>query len=231
MLSETIRFSNGRHAKLVRASRYEDLSGAFRSLGLEAGCPVLVFITGAASVEEKDLEVIQQTADRIARVAERIGAAIIDGGTQAGGMEAMGASCARRGYSFPLIGVAAEGTVSLPDTPLGEDQWILDPNHNFFILSPGDQWGQETPWISETATQLAGKAPSITVLTNGGAIARNDIATSLAAKRPVYVLKGTGRLADELAEDPQYNEMVKIIPAQDGEELEDALMQALSPKL
>ena len=228
MAPENVGFSNSRYAKVERVNRYEDLPNAFRSLGLDIGHPVLVFITGAAGVEDNHLEVIHQATDIIARVAESVGAAVIDGGTQAGGMEAMGIACARQGYSFPLIGVAANGTVALPNTPLGENQWILDPNHTFFILSPGDRWGQETPWISEAATQLAGKSPSITVLANGGAIARNDIAASLAAKRAVLVLDGTGRFADELAENPPDNEFVKIIKAQDRQELEEALRRALS---
>jgi hypothetical protein len=49
------------------------------------------------------------------------------------------------------------------------------------------------------ATEIAGGAPSATILINGGDIAFDDVANSLAAGRPVLVVQGTGRTADRIA--------------------------------
>ena len=227
MSPQTIQFDNQHQAQLERAVQYEDLPQSFRSLGLESPRPVIVWIVGAARVAPPHGFAIRQAAEVISRVAAQSGAAVIDGGTQAGGMEAMGTACARSGYGFPLIGVAAQGTIVLPSSPKGGDRCDLDPNHTHFILVPGDQWGDETPWISQVAKQLAGSLPSVTVLGNGGEIARRDIATSLKSGRPVLVLKGTGRLADELATDPPSDSLVSILPVEDEAGLEEALLGLL----
>ena len=49
------------------------------------------------------------------------------------------------------------------------------------------------------ATCLAGRAPSVTVLVNGGDIAYQDAQFSLDAGRPIIVIAGSGRAADEIA--------------------------------
>ena len=58
---------------------------------------------------------------------------------------------------------------------------------------------------------LAGGAPSATVLVNGGEIARQDVAQSLAAGRPVVVVAGTGRLADELAATSERSSLLQAV--------------------
>jgi hypothetical protein len=56
---------------------------------------------------------------------------------------------------------------------------------------------------------------SVTVLMNGGKVARLDIELSLKDDRPVIAVAGTGRLADELAENKL--PLVKAVPANDEE--------------
>ena len=73
---------------------------------------------------------------------------------------------------------------------------MLEANHTHFVVVPGENWGDETPWIARTATVLAGAAPSITVLINGGQIAYSDVQRSVEAGRPVFVVAGSGRTAD-----------------------------------
>lgn len=75
---------------------------------------------------------------------------------------------------------------------------ILDPNHTHFFLIPGKDWGDESAWISKIATSIAGNHKSITVLVNGGNISRQDVEYSLLENRPTFVIRGTGRLADEI---------------------------------
>jgi len=75
---------------------------------------------------------------------------------------------------------------------------ILEANHTHFFLTPGNNWGDESSWISKIATVIAIEKKSITVLVNGGKISRSDVEYSLLANRPTFVMRGTGRLADEI---------------------------------
>ena len=56
----------------------------------------------------------------------------------------------------------------------------------------------ESSWISKIASTIAGGNRSITVLVNGGNISRSDVEYSLLENRPTFVMRGTGRLADEI---------------------------------
>jgi hypothetical protein len=120
--------------------------------------------------------------------------------------------------SSPLL--RGEGKVNLPPSPLliGEGKGgrggrgeVLQPHHTHFLLVPGDHWGDESPWIARVATLLAGEAPSVTLLVNGGEISRQDVAHSLAAGRPVLVVAGTGRLADELAGSQERSPLLQVV--------------------
>jgi hypothetical protein len=120
--------------------------------------------------------------------------------------------------SSPLL--RGEGKVNLPPPPLliGEGEGgrggrgeVLQPHHTHFLLVPGDHWGDESPWIARVATLLAGEAPSVTLLVNGGEISRQDVAHSLAAGRPVLVVAGTGRLADELAGSQERSPLLQVV--------------------
>ena len=53
----------------------------------------------------------------------------------------------------------------------------------------------------------------MTILLNGGEVSRKDIELSLEHDRPVIVLSRTGRLADELASQPERNKLITVIPA------------------
>jgi hypothetical protein len=115
-------------------------------------------------------------------------------------MYLLGRARSRSAATFPLVGVAAAGTVSFPGGhPDHDDAWPLDAHHPHFVLVPGRAWGEESPWIARVATELAGGSPSATVLVNGGEIAHTDVQHSLDAGRPVLAVAGSGRTADELA--------------------------------
>jgi hypothetical protein len=79
-----------------------------------------------------------------------------------------------------------------------EPSSILDPGHTHFLVIPGNAWGDESAWIAKVATVVAGDRKSITVLVNGGKISQADVEYSLMANRPTAVIRGTGRLADEI---------------------------------
>jgi SLOG in TRPM, prokaryote len=177
---------------MVRVDVISNLPAALDALAVGRGRPVLVLVGGAGGMSQEDLsrtaEVLSQ---QVVPVLARLGAAVVDGGTDSGVMRAIGQARSAAGADFPLIGVAAEGTVS------GAED--IEPGHSHVILVPGDSWGDESPWLADVADAVAGPAPSATLVINGGAIAYDDIARSLERHRPVIVLAGTGRTADAIA--------------------------------
>jgi hypothetical protein len=99
-----------------------------------------------------------------------------------------------------LVGVTPTGKVALPNKlQTDADLTPLEPNHTHFVLIPGSNWGDESPWISNVATVLAGNTPSVTVLLNGGEITFQDAFCSVNTGRLVVVIGGSGRTADILA--------------------------------
>ena len=52
----------------------------------------------------------------------------------------------------------------------------------------------------------------MTILINGGEISRKDIEVSLEHGRPVIALSNTGRLADEIARQPERNSLITVLP-------------------
>jgi hypothetical protein len=153
-----------------------------------------------------------------------------------GVMAAIGKSRGRNGFQFPLVGIAPEGIVTWPEgprnvyvLPLGNEREQLESHHSHFILVPGDEFGDETKWIVRAASMIArGRHKSVTVLANGGKVSQMDVEEGLQAERPLIVLSGTGRLADEIAGQPIKNTLVKIIPAHNRRLLGETLRAMLS---
>jgi hypothetical protein len=155
--------------------------------------PVIVLVGGAGGIESQDRFPMRKAIRIVARLAEDSQSAVVDGGTQAGIMTEIGLQRKQNRFSFPLIGVVVDSLLR------GQDpKSLLDPNHTHFFLTPGKDWGDESAWISKIATALAGNQKSITILVNGGKISRADLGYSLIENRPAFVMRGTGRLADEI---------------------------------
>jgi hypothetical protein len=229
MQLEIIHFENKNQAKKVRVVDEAELHLALKTLDLITPTPVVVLVGGAAGVNDQHAALIQDVSNIIAQVVEETNAAIIDGGTQSGVMASIGRVRNHLGYQFPLIGVAVEQLVNYPG--LHDDsehsgkkgeRYPLDLNHTHFILVPGTKWGDESSWISQAAKVLSGEYPSVTILINGGEISREDVKNSLKAERPVLVLQGTGRLADELAE-AEGSSLMRFIRADDEKTIYKAI--------
>lgn len=177
------------------------LPAAVSALGLQPPRPTLTVVGGAGGLEETDLDTLRSIfLSGIVPVLQRHNAAAVDGGTFSGVMRLIGEARAQFGASFPLVGVAAAGTVRLPGRPArpGVDT-VLEPHHTHFVIVPGDEWGTESPWIAKVAGVLAGGRPSVTLLINGGEIAFADVERSVQALRRVVVVVGSGRTADAIA--------------------------------
>ncbi len=196
-----VSFSNGSSAYAVRVQRSAELSVALRKLGLHRSHPVLVLVGGAGGLSDVDMTRLRPLfAEVLAPLTEALGVFVVDGGTDAGVMRLMGQARTETLATFPLIGVAATGTVVLPDAPLlRSDAAPLEPNHTHFVLVPGSDWGDDSPWLARLASVLAKEAPSVTVLVNGGETSWKDVSQSVEAGRPVLAISGSGRAADMLA--------------------------------
>jgi hypothetical protein len=69
---------------------------------------------------------------------------------------------------------------------------------------------------------------SVTILINGGEVSRKDIELSLANGRPVIVLSGTGRLADELANRSDQQKILTIVPVIIEQRIADEIKTAIT---
>jgi hypothetical protein len=177
-----------------------DVARAVSALGLGGPRPVLTVVGGAAGLDEELHErLVTLFGQVIGPAVARHGGVAVDGGTASGVMRLLGRARAG-GPDFPLIGVAAGGTVAFPgNRPTIHDFQPLDPHHTHFVVVPGDAWGTESPYIPLVATAVAAGRPRLTLLINGGDIALADSLLAISHGIPLLVLSGTGRLADKIA--------------------------------
>ncbi|MBW4429354.1 MAG: hypothetical protein KME50_34425 [Nostoc desertorum CM1-VF14] len=197
-----LNFDSGQTALAIRVDQQVELPDALKRIGLGGSRSVLVVVGGASNISEADfLRIKRLFTEVLAPIAENLGAYVVDGGTDAGVMQLMGEARTDINAKFALIGVTPENKVALPNQQKSTiDLTPLEPNHTHFVLVPGNNWGDESPWISHVATVLANKAPSVTVLLNGGEITFEDALSSVNTGRLVVVIAGSGRTADILAD-------------------------------
>jgi hypothetical protein len=186
----------------VQVSEATELPAAIEALGLHPPRPTVVVVGGAASLEKAGVGGLRPVFTMgITSVMQQYGAVGVDGGTPSGVMRLFGEARAAAVPAFPLVGVVAAGTLRLPhDQSFTHAETVLEAHHTHFIVVPGDNWGDEAPWIAYSATILAGTAPSITVLIGGGQIAYSDVQHSVEAGRRVVVVAGSGGTANVLAD-------------------------------
>jgi TRPM family ion channel len=234
MRTQTVYFSH-HQALCVFPDDRSNLEQATSELHLRGRYPVIVLIGG--EIDEQQGEVTRQAIQIIARTAEDINAVVICGGTDMGVMAEIGQIRSRKGYKFSLIGVAPEKLVTWPGGPhstkflwWGHRRWQLEPHYSHFILVPGSQFGDESPWIVETATMLSKDQRSVTILIGGGEVSRKDIQLSLENGRQVIALSRTGRLADELARQPNRDKLITVLPVNAEKSIAEVVQKALSMK-
>ena len=222
-------------AVCVFPDQRSDLEQAISELGLQGRYPVIVLIGGEIEAQQADLT--RRAIEMISRTAEDLHAVVICGGTDMGVMAEIGQMRSRKGYQFPLVGITPEELVTWPGGPhsskflwWGKQLWHLEPHYSHFILVPGSQFGDESPWIVDTATSLSKDHRSVTILINGGEVSRKDIQLSLEIGRPVIALSRTGRLADELAKQPERNKLITVLPVTAEKSIAEAIQIALSVK-
>jgi len=193
MLTRQIPLKRGIHARGVNITDDREIEEALIELEIPHPNRVIVLVGGAGGIGFWDKFPMRKAIRVIARLAEKTGSVIVDGGTQAGIMTEIGKQRKQHKFFFPLIGVVFDSLLMKEDS-----KSILDPNHTHFFLIPGKDWGDESAWISKIATAIAGNQKSITILVNGGNISRTDVQYSLLENRPAFVMRGTGRMADKI---------------------------------
>jgi SLOG in TRPM, prokaryote/SMODS and SLOG-associating 2TM effector domain 1/Protein of unknown function (DUF4231) len=194
---EQIRFGEDRCAVVVTDAG-EDPGLLPGVLGIERG-PVIVVCGGADDLtgagQAKAALILGPAVSAAAAVA---GAAVVDGGTASGVMELTGQARARRPDAMPvLLGVAPAGLVTYPGGPDG-DRVPLQPDHSHFVLADAGEWGGETGLLIAVAAALAGGGSPVMVLAGGGQVATAEVLAAVRRGWPVFVISGTGGLADTL---------------------------------
>jgi len=189
-----------RHA--VQVADPAALPGAIDALAVPRPKPVIVLIGGAGKLADTDAAAATAVIESaILPVATERGAVMVDGGTDSGIMRFAGRARAKLAPEVSLVGVAAVGTVSFPgNTTTRSDAASLQPDHTYFVFVPGVEWGAESPWLPRVAAAIAEGRPVVTVLINGGSVSAQDVRASMQSGFPVVIARGTGRLADQLAE-------------------------------
>jgi hypothetical protein len=210
-----------------------DLTQAISGLGLEDNHPVIVLIGG--NIEQLQAVATRRAILSISKIAEEMNVVVVCGGTGMGVMAEIGQIRWQKSYKFPLVGITPEELVTWPGGPRstkflwwGRQRWQLEPHYSHFILVPGSQFGDESPWIVDAATILSKGKRSVTILINGGEVSRKDIELSLENGRPVIALSRTGRLADELSRQPHRHELITVVPASNEQRIVEVLQAALS---
>ena len=177
-----------------------ELAAALAQLGLSAPRPVLVVAgdAGSSALAAADLQPLFDEV--LIPCAAARGACIVDGGTDAGVMAMLGQARSRLHSAVPIVGVVVDTLATRPEQRFEHPGGApLERHHTHFVLVAGSRWGDESPWISAVASELAAGAPSLTVLVGGGDVAWDDVAESVRAARPVIAVAGSGRTADAIA--------------------------------
>ena len=193
MIVRQLSLKRGENVRAANISEDKDIQEALTQLEIPHPKPAIVLVGGAGGIGWWDKFPMGRAIRIVARLAEETASVVVDGGTQAGIMKEIGRQRKRNKYSFPLVGVVFDSLLMKE-----EPESILDPNHTHFFLIPGEDWGDESAWISKIATVIAGDKKSITVLVNGGQISRTDVGYSILEDRPTFVMRGTGRMADQI---------------------------------
>jgi hypothetical protein len=219
-----ITFDGGAQARAVYTPRYGDPESVVQALGLKAA-PTIFIIGGAGFMDDDSVEDIRRMVENgLARFAQDRRVNVIDGGTAAGVMELMGEARTRGSYTFPLIGVAPLSQVEYPGHKPPTSKATLDKAHSHFVLSEGDDFGDESDMIAMLTTALTHdrRLPALGLVINGGQIAQREVYLRSSSGQmvfPLLVLEGSGRFADELAQAAS----TRILPPDDADQFRQIL--------
>lgn len=196
-------FDNGGNAPYV-VHDGGPVERSLEALNIPRDRPVVVVIGGARLHPDVVTRLEAVFFEAIGPAIVNCRATVITGGTRAGVMEITGKALRRSSTEPCVIGIAPVGRLdaelnSAPERP--SETAAPDPHHSHFVLSPGEEWGDETTLMFETATAIRGDAPALIVLAGGGANAAKELRQLMPLHWPHLVVTGSGGLADSLDDD------------------------------
>ncbi|WP_121809499.1 DUF4231 domain-containing protein [Mucilaginibacter kameinonensis] len=218
ILSQTIVFPNKEILALLPDLHCDNQELA-AALNLKDFSSLVVLMGGAGSLDTTLIPRLNRLYNLaiVPAVAES-GAVVIDGGTDAGVMRLMGQSLSDRKSEAHLIGVAPAALVTYPHmegTP-ATDSAPLEPNHDHFILTPGNVWGDETDTFFDIVSILLerdvvslpttkskkqppiDKVKGVGLLIGGDTISRQEVLRAVRLGIGIILVAGSGGLADLL---------------------------------
>lgn len=177
---------------------------------------VLVVCDGAASLDNFErahpdvhAQLSRLVTGALAPAAVNARAMVLTGGTDAGAAAKLGRALAIRGEGATTLGVARASEVHRPDGPTPDGSRApLEPNHDHFVLVEGERPGDEAAILASLAAAAVARAsedrrghPPVVVLLIHGDNESTELLLHAARRRwPIVVIKGTGGLADALAD-------------------------------
>lgn len=196
----TIAFPSGSTARVVEVGAGVDGADLVEALRLPRPRGTVVFNGSAAEIDHGLGEQLAAVVGEggLAGTARRERLTVVTGGTDAGIFSILGRAMTNR--AAPLIGVAPGRLVTWPGRLAARGAGVpLEPHHSHFVLVDGEAWGDETEALLGLARALGGQGPSVAVVCGGGPVTRKEVLGHVRDRRPVVVLAGSGRFADELA--------------------------------
>jgi hypothetical protein len=191
-------FNTGAKATAMRIDLTSQLQPAMGSLGIPANRPTIALIGGARDMSEAAIRSVESLfKSKLGLLCQLHQINVIDGATNTGLPTVIGRARASINGDFPLIGIAPNSQIKLPDAPHARSNAEpLEPNHSHFVLTSGQNWEAASPFMAHLTRLSAGNHPAMAILINGGSVAWFDAWCHLNINVPVLVLRGSGRAAD-----------------------------------
>ena len=189
--------------RALRVPPDSDPDAVAGALGLKTGGWAIAVMGGAALMDDESTRTIRSgLEDGLARFAQDHQVTVVDGGTAAGVMELLGVARARRGFSFPLVGVTVASRTCWPGHDTDGEAAPLDAYHSHFALVDGEDFGAESDLLAGLTLAVAEGGKALGLVINGGAIVKKEAHARAVGplKMPLLVIDHSGRFADELAE-------------------------------
>ncbi len=166
-----------------------------QQLEISHGAPVLFLIAGAD--EMAHAEAITSHLQVASKAALSANAVAVDGGTSAGGMQLFNHALAAQDFPGDYIGFLPAFSAQTKEEV---NTAILGDYHSHFVLVEGAQYGDERRPMFAFIQALSVHAPAVGLVVNGGKRALAEVQTAVELGYPLVVLKGSGRLADQLSQ-------------------------------